>query len=310
MTAQFPTRQIAKLSGHNGPVHAVTYSAGLGQYILTGCSDRTIRLFNPARGGNSLVQTYEAHGYEVLDLAVAADNARFASVGGDKQVFLWDVASATTLRRFAGHSGRCNAVAFAAGGSVLVSGSFDATVKLWDLKSQSNKPLMTLSEAKDSISSVCVWGHEIFAGCVDGRVRMYDLRMGQVFVDVVGPSVTSITPTRDADSILTSTLDSTIRLMDKSNGKLLQSYKAPEYVNTTYRIRSTLGLKDAVAIAGSEDGSILAWDVVQGTVLHHLRHGEPKGASKKDVVSAVAFCPKRNEFASAGGDGNVVVWEL
>ncbi|EOD53002.1 putative cell division control protein 12 protein [Neofusicoccum parvum] len=272
------------------PVHAVTYSAGLGQYsspqILTGCSDRTIRLFNPARGGNSLVQTYEAHGYEVLDLAVAADNARFASVGGDKQVFLWDVASATTLR------------------------SFDATVKLWDLKSQSNKPLMTLSEAKDSISSVCVWGHEIFAGCVDGRVRMYDLRMGQVFVDVVGPSVTSITPTRDADSILTSTLDSTIRLMDKSNGKLLQSYKAPEYVNTTYRIRSTLGLKDAVAIAGSEDGSILAWDVVQGTVLHHLRHGEPKGASKKDVVSAVAFCPKRNEFASAGGDGNVVVWGL
>lgn len=40
--------------------------------------------------------------------------------------------------------------------------------------------------------------------------------------------VTSISLTRDAESVLTSTLDSTIRLMDKSNGKLLQSYKAPE----------------------------------------------------------------------------------
>ncbi|OMP85255.1 Septin-like protein spn4 [Diplodia seriata] len=106
--------------------------------------------------------------------------------------------------------------------------SFDATLKLWDLKSQSHKPLMTLSEAKDSISSICVWGHEIFAGCVDGRLRTYDIRMGQVFVDVLGHPVTSVTSTRDADSILTSTLDSTIRLMDRSNGRLLQSYKAPE----------------------------------------------------------------------------------
>ncbi|KAB2578118.1 hypothetical protein BFW01_g709 [Lasiodiplodia theobromae] len=306
MTAQVPTRQIAKLSGHNGPVHAVTYSAGVGQYILTGSSDRTIRLFNAARGG--LVQKYEAHGYEVLDIAVADDNARFASVGGDKAVFLWDVATATTLRRLSGHSGKCNAVDFAAQGDVLVSGSFDATVKLWDLKSQSHKPLMTLSEAKDSISSICVWGHEIFTGCVDGRVRTYDIRMGQVFVDLIGHPVTSITTTRDADSILTSTLDSTIRLMDRSNGKLLQSYKSPEYVNKEYRIRSTLGLKDNVVVAGSEDGSIFAWDVVSGTTLHQLRHGEAKGTSKKDVVSAVAFCPRRNEFASAGGDGNVVVW--
>lgn len=81
-----------------------------------------------------------------------------------------------------------------------------------------------------------------------------------------------------------------------------------QYSNTTYRIRSTLGRKDAVAVAGSEDGSIFAWDVVEGTVLHRLRHGEPKGASKKDVVSAVAFCQTRPEFASAGGDGNVMVW--
>ncbi|KAL1619642.1 Septin spn4 [Diplodia seriata] len=228
MTAQFPTRQIARLSGHNGPVHAVTYSAGIGQYILTGCADRSIRLFNPGRSGGLLVQEYEAHGYEVLDIAVADDNARLASVGGDKQVFLWDVATAATLRRFSGHAGKCNAVAFAAEGDVLVSGSFDATLKLWDLKSQSHKPLMTLSEAKDSISSICVWGHEIFAGCVDGRLRTYDIRMGQVFVDVLGHPVTSVTSTRDADSILTSTLDSTIRLMDRSNGRLLQSYKAPE----------------------------------------------------------------------------------
>lgn len=73
---------------------------------------------------SGLVQSYSAHGYEVLDLAVTDDNARFASVGGDKLVFLWDVATARTLRRWSGHFGRVNCVGFGGeGDSVVVSGT-------------------------------------------------------------------------------------------------------------------------------------------------------------------------------------------
>lgn len=69
------------------------------------------------------MQTYSAHGYEVLDISVTEDNARFATVGGDKQVFLWDVATARTLRRWAGHSGRVNCVDIGGDeGNVVVSG--------------------------------------------------------------------------------------------------------------------------------------------------------------------------------------------
>ena len=69
------------------------------------------------------MQSYSAHGYEVLDIAVTDDNARFASVGGDRQVFLWDVATGKTLRRWAGHGGRVNAVDFGGdGASVVISG--------------------------------------------------------------------------------------------------------------------------------------------------------------------------------------------
>lgn len=168
-----------------GQVLALTYSAGSGQYLLTGSSDRSVRLFNPASG--TLIQTYSAHGYEVLDLAVASDNDRFVSVGGDKTVFLWDVASAQTLRRWSGHAGRINTCCWGGeGDSLVLTGSFDSTVKIWDTKQRSERPVMTLSDAKDSISSIDVSGAEILAGSVDGRVRCYDLRMGCMDQDVIG----------------------------------------------------------------------------------------------------------------------------
>lgn len=99
--------------------------------------------------------------------------------------------------------------------------------------------------------------------------------------------------------------------MDKADGKLLQSYRAPEYSNTTYRIRSALGMNDNMVISGSENGQIYVWDLVDGKVRHELRHTAGTGSSKKDVVSAVAFCPSgRKEWCSAGGDGQVVVWGM
>ncbi|KAI5242709.1 WD40 repeat-like protein [Aureobasidium subglaciale] len=317
MSAQFPTRPISRLTGHNGQVLALCYSAGTGQYLLTGSTDRHVRLFNPATGLE--VQKYSAHGYEVHDISVAQDNDRFISVGGDKTVFLWDVTTHQTLRRWSGHAGRINACAFAGeGDSLVVTGSFDSTVKIWDCKQRGEKPIMSLPEAKDAVSSISVSGAEILAGSVDGRVRCYDVRMGVVDQDVLSHPVTSVTPTVNNDSYLASTLDSTLRLMDKRDGKLLQAFRDPGFKNTNYRLRSTLAAGDGLAISGSEDGHIYVWDLLTGTLAHKLKHSAPALAdgsksfvsmsSKRDVVNTVVWNQLRKEWASAGGDGSVVVW--
>ncbi|KAI9880941.1 MAG: hypothetical protein M1830_010009 [Pleopsidium flavum] len=125
----FPDRQLTRLSGHSGNYQSQNLTRTKAPaYILTGSSDRSIHLYNPSKvtpTNNGLIQTYSAHGYEVLDLAVTSDNARFASVGGDKQVFLWDVATARTLRRWTGHFGRVNCVGFGGDGdSVVASGTW------------------------------------------------------------------------------------------------------------------------------------------------------------------------------------------
>lgn len=316
----FPTTPLTRIPSNNTPVHALTFSAGTGQYILTGSQDRTIRLYNPS--SRRLIQSYNAHGYEVLDLAVSEDNARFVSVGGDKTVFLWDVATATTLRRFSGHAGRVNACTFGGeGDAVIVSGSFDGTVRVWDGKSRDSRPIMTFSEAKDSVSTVAVRGGEIFAGSVDGKVRVYDLAMGEISVDVIAPrkGCTSVQPTKAGDGYVVSSLDSKVRFMDRATGKCLQSFgdgAEAGFKNDTYRVRSTLAMADACVLSGSEDGKVFVWDVLTGEVMHRLWHKEqsaadgPVAGSRKDVVSAVAWNQLRKQWASAGGDGSVVIWGL
>jgi len=327
-----PTTRIAKLTGHNGPVHALTYSSAGSQYILTGSTDRLIRLFNPQKAPYTtqpsqihstrdpktrppgLVQTYAGHAHEVLGIAVSSSNAHFISAGGDKHLLLWDVSAAKVLRRFDGHAARINACAWGGDGreeGIVVSGSFDTTVKFWDVKSNSTKALMSLGDAKDSVSCIEVVGPEVLVGSVDGRVRGYDVRMGRCLVDVVGAPVTSIMSTRTNDAVLVGSLDSTLRLLEKSSGRLLQAFKSPEFENKNYRLRSKLFENDSMVLSGSEDGRIFAWDTVNAKVIHQLWHDEGmknSEASKRKVISSVKVCPTRREWCSAAGDGTVAVW--
>lgn len=109
--------------------------------------------------------------------------------------------------------------------------------------------------------------------------------------------ITSVQQTSDGNAVLVSTLDSTVRLIDKENGHVLQSYKG--HVNKDFRIRSCLGMADSVVISGSEDGHLFAWDLLEGTMIAKLDAHDGK------VASAVAFNKARMEWASAGVNGQI-----
>ncbi|EOO01484.1 putative mitogen-activated protein kinase organizer 1 protein [Phaeoacremonium minimum UCRPA7] len=361
-----PNKPAAHLLGSNGPIHAVTYSASPGTYILTGSADRSIRLYNPSPStavhpANSyiskqqakqapavpegrLIQTYAAHGYEVLSLAVASDNARFASSGGDRAVFLWDVTTAQTLRRFSGngvhgHGSRINCVAFGgADDSLVISGGFDTTVRIWDTKSGGTgggKPIQILTEARDAVSALVVRGPEIITGSVDGRVRTYDIRMGSVATDVIGPSVTSLSLTMDGNTVLVGSLDSKVRLMDRENGTCLMTYADEEWRNEELRVQSILGGKEKYVVAGDEmttvggasggDGRLWAWDLLTGKLVARItvpwgptanesrkkvigRDGKEK--ERKNIVSCLAWREQGwgGQFCVGGTSGVVTVF--
>ncbi|XP_056848294.1 uncharacterized protein LOC108821354 [Raphanus sativus] len=73
--------------------------------------------------------------------------------------------------------------------------------------------------------SVVLTKTEIIGGNVDGSVRTYDMRLSREMSDNLGQPVNCISISNDGNCVLAGCLDSTLRLLDRTTGVLLQVYK-------------------------------------------------------------------------------------
>jgi WD40 repeat protein len=109
--------------------------------VLTGCADRTARLWD-VRDGRELLRLQ--HQGPVLSTAVSGDG-RFVATGSglvEKGACVFDARSGERLRVIP-HSGDVLDVCFGAGGSELVTVCGDGWVRLWD--AGSNEPRLVWS---------------------------------------------------------------------------------------------------------------------------------------------------------------------
>ncbi|XP_043844272.1 WD repeat domain-containing protein 83 isoform X2 [Dromiciops gliroides] len=292
---ELPRKSVRSLPCRQGAVRAVRFNVD-GRYCLTCGSDKSLSLWSPLRG--TLLRTYSGHGAEVLDAAGSFDNSRLCSGGSDRAVLFWDVASGQILRKFRGHAGKVNCVQFNEEATVIVSGSIDSSVRCWDCRSRRPDPVQILDEAKDGISSIKLSDHEILAGSVDGRSRRYDLRMGELAADYVGSPITCVCFSKDGQCTLISSLDSTLRLLDKDTGELLGEYMG--HKNREYKLDCCLSERDTHVVSASEDGSVYFWDLVEGTLALTLPVG-------RGVVQSLAFHPTEPCLLTAS-EGTVQCW--
>lgn len=297
-----------------------------GAYCVTAGDDRTVRLWNPHKSTSEsdealLIKAYGGqHAHAILDVAIAHDNARFVSAGVDKSMFVYDVVSGLVVRRIQGHEQRVNAVALNAQSTVLMSASYDQTVSFWDLRSNMRDPIQRLSDFKDSVTSLAITDNVIFAGSIDGCLRSYDLRQGLLNVDSfgTGESITCVRTTKDyrcALSMCMSAVDASdallaprtrqgsgaLRLTDAASGKLLRSYSG--HAHASFKSECAVLSDDEHVAAGSEDGSVVLWGVVNGAVRARAQGAHGRG------VASLSCHPSRPLLLSAGYDGAAFLWE-
>ena len=303
-----------------------------GKYAITGGNDRTVRLWNPTRIDPGYVtssaeqhgdgppppalpiQTYnDGHSHPVAAVAVDPQSTTLVSTS-DRTVVVTDIVSKRVKRRFHSHSGRVNAVACSDNAEIILSAGYDGKTCLFDGRSWNAAPIQTLDEAKDSVTAVSVWQQqqrgsagaataEIITASVDGVVRYYDLRMGQIRCDDVGDAITGLALTNDGHCAAVSCLDGTMRLIERKTGDLLHQYSGAHLAGN-YGLQVSFTADDSYVVSGSEDGSVVIYDVVEGNAVQTFkRHTRP--------VCAIAAHPKREQTSvviSGGYDGSAIVW--
>lgn len=187
--------------------------------------------------------------------------------------------------------------------TLVVTGSYDKTVRLWDLKANNDsKPIQVLDDFKDSVTAVLLGqdGSQVLASSVDGMIRRYDIRKGQLVADCVGQPVVSLALSRDGNCVLAGSLDGQVRLFEKASGGLLSSYSGHE--NTKHKVEALLTNTDAYVVAGSEDGRVCFWDLVEQSMVYSLH--EHKG-----TVCSLAYHPTTQCLLSSSVDGSCIVWK-
>jgi WD40 repeat protein len=237
-----------------------------------------------------------------------------ATGGADELGFIWRVGEDAFMENqgdvfeLRGHVDTITDMEFNNDGSSLATAGMDGCVKIWSVSD--GKCIHTLDGPTESIDWLN-WhprGNVLLAGSSDFTVWMWNAQSGDfmmTFSGHAGPvSCGSFTP--DGKAVVTGggEGDATLRVWDPKTGQAHICVEGPHFHGTGI---TCLGIhpNGQTAICGAEAGTIRLVSLESGKVLGSMdKHLD--GSSVEDIV----YILEDGIAASAGMDGNLVVWDL
>jgi WD40 repeat protein len=230
-------RCLGDFEGHTDVVTSIALSAD-GRFVLSGSTDRTVRLWEVESG--RCLRVFEGHSDPVFSVSLSAD-ARLALSGGAQflvrnererlftsgQMRLWDTASGQCLPTFQGQSDPVTAVHLKFSGRRVLSGgglsilqhhsgrfSQVGQLHLWQVST--GRRLGNLNGHTNAVTSVCISldGHYALSGSTDRTVKLWHLPTGRCVRTFAGhgDAVTSVALSQDGRYALSGSVDQTLKL--------------------------------------------------------------------------------------------------
>ncbi len=148
-----------------------------GRYLVAGCRDGALRLYNLATG-KKVIHT----GSEIICSVAFSPNGRYVLLADTKpNLKLWEVSTGKE-RVFTEPPAISWSIAFSPDGKHALSGSTDNIVRLWDVST--GRILKTLSGHSNAVRSVGFSpnGKYVLSGSADNTARLWDISTGKEII--------------------------------------------------------------------------------------------------------------------------------
>ncbi|KAG9156563.1 hypothetical protein Leryth_006533 [Lithospermum erythrorhizon] len=300
MESTIPTTCKQRIPAHDGGCASVLFEYNSSK-LISGGQDRAVKLWDTNTGSpsNSLSGCLGS----VLDLAITHDNRSIIAASSSNNLFVWDVNSGRIRHSLTGHVDKVCAVDVSkVSNRHVVSAAYDRTIKVWDLqRGYCTNTLIFHSNC----NAVCfsMDGLTICSGHVDGNLRLWDSQTGKLLTEVAAHSlaVTSISLSRNGNSILTSGRDNVHNLFDMRSLEVCGTFRASENRVASNWSRSCISPDDNYVAAGSVDGSIHIWSISNAKIVSTLKeHTAP--------VLCCSWSGIGKPLASSDKNGVICVW--
>ena len=212
---------IKQLLGHDDSVHSIAFSHD-GKTLVSGASDKTIRLWNIASGSENRLIKVDSGVNTVL---LTSDGKTIVAALSNGHIKLFDAGNGREIRTLIGHQESVNSIAISPDGRTIVSGSKDNYVKLWDTATGREK--VSFVGDKNAVNSVAFSPDGktfAYGGTGEGSIKICDAITGKEIKKIPGASgmIMCIKFSPDGKTIAQTTLD-TVVLWDVASGHFIRT---------------------------------------------------------------------------------------
>ena len=278
-----------------------------GNSLFSGGRDSVIRRFTRAEG--TILRDHKALEQPVRAVALSSDGLFLAAGGDETRVGVWNSDTGKLLRLLPRYTGDCdnnkchknfvNALAFAPDRLQLASGDEDGRIVGWD---RNGRRVATLLGHAGAITALAYSsdGRMLASGSSDATVKLWNPRTGaQLHSFQHQFAINAIAISADNRYLAAAGESTQIFVWDLEN---IASSPLRTLSSSSSRVNALAYLPNGRLLVGTEDGTLTAWDVANGTTIKTITPTAlPQTGSLLNMPSTSS--PEGVELARLGVEG-------